>query len=490
MPSQYSRKFVSLVTQSVKGKANKIIFLSGAAGTGKTTLIKEINEKIPKSVIVTPTGISALTAGGQTIHSFFKIPPAINPKLSKVKGGMAYNSIKNLDCLIIDEISMVRSDLFDAIDQRLQMTKNNGKPFGGASIIIAGDPYQLDPVLKKSEEAAFYHPGYGGVFFFDSFIFKQMIKGNKFEAYELQNSFRQRDDGQFVELLDNIRLGRNISQTIVKFNDISVKNVNRINLGIDDSFNKENVITLTTINDIAESINNEKLEALPGEDKKFIGKKTGKFLNDQEKNLPAPEILCLKEGAKVLFVKNDEDRRWVNGSQGVVTKIPDDKNFIEIDLNGTKCHVTTEKWEKIIYEYDDELDVFHKKVTGTYEQYPLRLGWALTIHRSQSLTLDKCVIDFGEGAFTHGQAYVALSRTRSINDIILLKGIKEEDIQIHPSVKKFYENTEFYSMDNGEMITKEGLKRENIELREQIDELKRNLENRRGFLDDPFGKSE
>lgn len=466
MINESTNELVSKIVDSLGEMKGKVIFLSGAAGTGKTTLIKELGQKIPKSVIVASTGIAALSAEGVTIHSFFQLAPEVKPEIGFVLGHNNYQTIQNLDCLIIDEISTVRADLFDAIDARLRKSKDSSLPFGGISIIIAGDPYQLDPVLKKDEEPAFYHGGiYKGVFFFDSMVFKKILKEELFEAYEMGESFRQKGDTVFTDLLDNIRIGKDIPRAIKRFNQMCQNNPEEI---------EEETLYLTPRNIEAERINFEKLDSLSTEERTYYGSIKDDFYSDR--NLPAPKELKLKIGAKVLFIKNDEEDRWVNGSQGIIVNLPRDQTFIQVEVEGKTHDVSKEFWERIKYEYDDELDEFNRNIVGSYSQFPIRLGWAITIHRSQSLTLEKCSIDFGSGAFTHGQAYVALSRTRSIDDVFLITAIKTTDIKVDAKVQEFYQSISFLNEENSQetkdsVLSKKvaKLEKENRELRKEGD---------------------
>ena len=437
---------ISNIEKSVKSGSGKLHFIFGAAGTGKTTTIKEINDSFNKSVIVAPTGISALTANGSTIHSFFQLAPTIKPKIKKIKGPSIQKVIEKLECLIIDEISMVRADLLDAISDRLKDIKSSQEPFGGISVIITGDPYQLEPVLTNDEEPHFFHGNeYKGPFFFQSKVFKEIYRKGDFNPHQLVKSYRSSKDEDFTILLNNIREGNDLRRAVNKFNEVCKK---------DSTINNDSVVFLTSRNSDAERINNKKLEELESEKKVYIAT-VEKFYDP--KNYPAPERLELKVGAKIIFIKNDEENRWVNGSQGTIVNLPKDESFIQIEVNGEKHDVSRDVWEKNKYIYDEELDEFYTEVAGSFSQFPIRLGWAITIHRSQSLTLDKCAIDFGSGAFAHGQAYVALSRCRSIDDIYLLNDIKVSDIKVDQRVKEFFKSIKFLNKnkDSEEMKTSE-----------------------------------
>ena len=457
----------SSIQKSIE-EGNQLIFLSGAAGTGKTTIVRSLAMDIEKSVVVAPTGISALTAGGMTIHSFFQINPfGVNPELKEIKGAINRESVEKIECLIIDEISMVRADLFDAIDMTLRRSKNDNRPFGGISVIIVGDPYQLDPVLKKDEEPPFYHgKEYKGPYFFQSKAFNEFIKENKFTAYRLTKNFRADEDPYYASLLEKIRVGEDLRNSVKVLNS---------NCRRDVSESEDFGLFLTSINKDADRINKQKLSILPSEEQLFEGVLEGKYYNENTDSFPAPKLLELKVGAKVIFISNDEERRWVNGSQGLIKLIPDDKTFIQIEIDGETHDVYRHKWEKLKYIYDEELDEFYMESVGSFSQFPIKLGWALTIHRSQSLTLDNCIVDFGSGAFTHGQAYVALSRVRSIDDIVLMSDLQVSDIKIDNHVNEFYKSIYFQNDHNKKSNENRSVREEISFLKNRIIELEKKI---------------
>jgi ATP-dependent exoDNAse (exonuclease V), alpha subunit - helicase superfamily I member len=284
---------------------------------------------------------------------------------------MNRESVEKIECLIIDEISMVRADLFDAIDMTLRRSKNDNRPFGGISVIIVGDPYQLDPVLKKDEEPPFYHgKEYKGPYFFQSKAFNEFIKENKFTAYRLTKNFRADEDPYYASLLEKIRVGEDLRNSVKVLNS---------NCRRDVSESEDFGLFLTSINKDADRINKQKLSILPSEEQLFEGVLEGKYYNENTDSFPAPKLLELKVGAKVIFISNDEERRWVNGSQGLIKLIPDDKTFIQIEIDGKTYDVYRHKWEKLKYIYDEEYDEFYTESVGSFSHFPIKLGWALTI---------------------------------------------------------------------------------------------------------------
>jgi hypothetical protein len=422
------------LTDALAHRKQKFIFLSGSAGTGKTTFVQEIKTKYPKSVIVAPTGIAALNSGGKTIHSLFQIGFGPLPSLYRIKSKYSKNLLKNINLLLIDEISMVRADLLDTISERLRKIKGNAKPFGGVLVLVAGDLFQLEPVVKSSNTKQILQSKYGvqRPFFFDSLEFKRVIKNESFKAYELTETYRQKGDKYFTTLLDNIRFKQDLSKTIQIFNDRCYGN----------HFDYDSALHLTSTNAIAEAINLEKLDEIQQPVKKFKYSSTGKYFEDEKVTTPAPRELQLKVGAKVLFIKNDSDelKRWVNGSIGTIRKIFDKKKILEIEVKGKVFDVIPDTWEKINYKYDKEAEEITEDIIATYTQFPIRLGWAITIHKSQGLTLESCSIDLGFGAFAHGQTYVALSRCKRLKDINLVEPLEVSDIKVNERVIIFHKD--------------------------------------------------
>lgn len=402
-----------------------IIFVSGKAGTGKSTLIRYLRGTINKNiVVVAPTGVAALNVKGSTIHSFFRFPPRIvmDSDIKEIKDRRVYT---NLDLLIIDEISMVRTDALDGIDKFLRLNgKNPNLPFGGVQVIFIGDLFQLSPILKKREEELFYGLGYNSVYFFSA----QSLEYVKMIPVELEKVYRQKDI-DFTNVLNKIRVAKDLKNVLPIVNS-------RLKHQFLDK--EKFMITLTTINDIADRINNTNLAQIKEESKTFIGEATGKFSLDGER-LPSPLKLTLKKGAQIMFTKNGD--RWVNGTVGEVVSFNDKTIQVQLmaeDTVITVVEVGIAKWETYGYEYDPKDNKIKPYVTGEYRQYPLMLAWAITIHKSQGKTLGKIVIDFGKGAFATGQVYVALSRTRRLSDIYLIREIKESDVKCDERIKRFY----------------------------------------------------
>lgn len=405
------------------------ILVTGKAGTGKSTLLRYFYENSSKEkVVLAPTGIAAINVKGATMHSFFKFPirPLVRAEKEIHKFGRnseRFKLIKKLDTIILDEVSMVRADMLDSMDYSLR--RNGGepdKPFGGKQLIMFGDLFQLPPVLNKEEaDATFYYEVYRSPYFFNAYS----LRKNPPKLLELEKVYRQSDE-QFIELLDKIRFGT-----------INYEELKQLNQRVDaPSSEGEWLITLTTTNATAQKINKEKLRSLSSKPVEYKGTIEGKF---ERSALPTEENLELKEGAQVLFIRNDPEERWVNGSLGKVKKAT--KNFLQVELdNGNEEEVEAVNWEKREYSYDEKKDKVTYEIAGTFTQYPLKLAWAVTIHKSQGLTFDKVHIDLGRGAFAHGQLYVALSRCRTLEGITLSKPIQFKDIIVDDSVREFLQN--------------------------------------------------
>lgn len=416
------------------------VFLTGRAGTGKTTFLKYIVENTPKRcVVLAPTGVAAINAGGVTIHSFFQLPlcpylpdvkelvteyqmPEARRQLRKEK----VKIIKTLDLLIIDEISMVRADLMDAIDAVMRRYRHNDLPFGGVQLLMIGDAHQLPPVVTDQEEP-WLRKVYKSPFFFHSKVMQNL----RYVTIELQTVYRQSDQS-FLEILNSIRDG-------VMDNDTYRK----LNSRLDPRFNPDDSIAvsgsrwirLTTHNRQADSINQERMEALKSKLYTFYAEIEGNF---PENTLPAEKVLQLKEGAQVMFLRNDSrDGRYYNGKIATVTEIDYDAVTVT-DENGDEINVPIEKWDNIRYEIDKETKEIVPIVDGTFSQYPLRAAWAVTIHKSQGLTFDNVIID-AASAFSFGQVYVALSRCRTLEGIVLSSPISQSCLYNNSDVSGFHE---------------------------------------------------
>ena len=398
------------------------VFITGKAGTGKSTLIQHFREHTKKSVVVVaPTGIAAFNVGGQTIHSFFKFPPQIIDKHS-INNRIDTRLYSNIDTLIIDEVSMVRADLLDGIDLFLRKYgRDRNLPFGGTQVVLVGDLYQLPPVLSR-DEAKIFNKLYETPYFFNSNVFKE----SDFEIIELTTIFRQTQD-QFIEILNQIRVGQVSNDTLVPLNK-------RVSLKNSDAH-----IMLTTTNKVAQGHNEEKLDSINKPLFTYQATIEGNF-PEEDRNLPSPLKLELKKGAKVMFTKNDRGGRWINGTLGEVVDL--DINKIKVRVkDGTRketFQVPIEEWENIEYESDEETEEVKTIVVGKLKQYPLRLAWAITIHKSQGLTFPKVKINFSKGTFAHGQAYVAFSRCKTLEGLTLSKRVWVNDILIDPEIIEFH----------------------------------------------------
>ena len=411
---------------------NKSIFITGKAGTGKTTFLRNFSKETTKQIaIVAPTGVAAINAGGTTIHSFFQLPftpfiPTPEGKsslLSRIKMNKTRRGvIRELEVLVIDEISMVRADVLDAIDTLLRHIRyRHNEPFGGVQMIFIGDMHQLSPVAR-TDEWGIVSAYYNSVYFFSSHV----IQNHPPVYLEFNKIFRQ-SDNQFIKVLNEVRN-----------NALSVEGEKLLSDRYNPTFNPpedENYITLTTHNYSADNINRVELDKLTTPIHELHAKVSGSF---PENAFPVDQVLELKEGAKVMFIKNDTEipRRFYNGKIGVITSIQDDNISVKCPGDPYEIHVSTLTWENIRYTNNAKTNTIEEEIIGTYEQIPLRLAWAITIHKSQGLTFDKAVIDAGK-AFSPGQVYVALSRCRSIDGIVLKSLINTQSISIDEQVVQF-----------------------------------------------------
>ena len=414
------------------------VFLTGKAGTGKSTFLRYICEHTKKKhVVLAPTGIAAINAGGSTLHSFFKLPfyPLLpdNPDFSLQRGRIheffKYTKphrklLEELELIIIDEISMVRADIIDAVDRILRVySRNLREPFGGKQILLVGDVFQLEPVVK-GDEREILNRFYPTPYFFSARVFNQI----DLVSIELQKVYRQ-TDATFVGVLDHIR------NNTVGATDLQLLNT-RYGTQIDES-EADMYITLATRRDNVDHINDKKLAELPGEPVTFSGEITGDF---PESSLPTSQELVLKPGAQIIFIKNDFDRRWVNGTIGIISGFdPFEETLYVITDDGKECDVKRESWRNIRYKYNEEKKQIEEEELGTFTQYPIRLAWAITIHKSQGLTFSRAVIDFTGGVFAGGQAYVALSRCTSLEGIQLKKPVSRADVFVRPEIIGFAE---------------------------------------------------
>ena len=394
------------------------LYITGEAGTGKTTLLKYFRLHTRKKyVVLAPTGIAAINSRGQTIHSFFRFPPKLIQKEHVRKVFDKRDVFESLELLIIDEASMMRADLMDGIDHALRLNKGKSrKPFGGVQVVLFGDLFQLPPIVDR-DMAGVYNSLYETPYFFSAQVFKKV----KFRKLNLEKIYRQKDQG-FKVLLNKIR---NRSVTADEMKLLNVRVAPQLCETAHDC------ITLTPTNAAAKAINDTRLAKLKGEEFVYEAVCEGEF---DEKSYPTETALRLKKGAQVLMIRNDPEKRWVNGSIGEVVDL--DEDSISVRIGGHTHSIEAMVWEKITYRYDDEDEKIVEDVAGSFEQYPIKLAWAITIHKSQGLTFDKLIIDLAHGAFTHGQVYVALSRCRSMEGVLLRRPVTGRDIIFDERIHK------------------------------------------------------
>ena len=426
------------------------LFLTGKAGTGKSTFLRYVAQHTKKKlVILAPTGIAAINAGGQTLHSFFKLPfHPLLPNDSRynvrnIRKTLKYNNdliklLRELELIIIDEISMVRADIIDFIDRLLRIyCRNMREPFGGKQLLLVGDIFQLEPVVKE-DEWRLMQPFYASAYFFSAKVWEQM----QLVSVELRKVYRQ-TDSDFIAILDRIRENAATDADLQAINSRATaadgSPINSRATAADGSpvgTNNGFQITLATRRDTVDYINNQQLQQLDGAASIFKGTIQGDF---PLTSLLAPMELEVKPGAQVIFTKNDKEKRWVNGTIGVVIGIDEEEGIIGVvDEDGHEYDVACEIWENMRYTFNEKEQKIEEELLGTFKQFPLRLAWAITVHKSQGLTFRQVKIDFsGGGAFAGGQTYVALSRCSSLKGIILEEPIRRADIFVRPEVVAF-----------------------------------------------------
>jgi len=425
-PLVLDQGFQDLLAQLESGSGH--LFITGKAGTGKSTLLQLFRRTTSRKVaVLSPTGISALNVQGQTIHSFFRFPPRLLqpgdirtvPQLGQIA--------RRLEILIIDEISMVRADVMDAIDLSLRKHRKCNDPFGGLRMLFFGDLFQLPPVVSTPEERTYFQTAYESPYFFSANVFRH---GTSFDMIELHKVYRQKERG-FVQLLDRIRQQRFDQDDLDQLNERFRP----------DETPDEPFLTLCSTNLAAQRINQARLDALPFSEIHFQADVSGDF---NPKLFPTDINLGLKEDAQVMMVRNHPERKFVNGSLGRVVTIQSDR--IEVELAGEDgraeiIELPRMTWDMLRYRYQpDAPEPIQAEVTGSFTQYPVRLAWAVTIHKSQGQTYDRVRIDLGQGAFEHGQVYVALSRCRSFQGIYLARPLTPRDILVDERIVEFYES--------------------------------------------------
>ncbi len=412
--------------QAMEGNA-RFVFVTGRAGTGKSTLLKHFRETTDLNcAYLAPTGVAALNIEGETIHSFFKFSPSITPAEARRSArSMPPELSEALDAIVIDEISMVRADLMDCMDAFLQASRRVKEPFGGVRVIVIGDMYQLPPVLRTDERQAFLDR-YETPYFFSSDVMRTLMGAHPVDFVELDTIYRQKDKS-FIELLNGVRNRSITGEQLATLN----KRVGPME--VQENLVSEGAIHLTTINAMADAVNTKRLAELPGRAEAFSGKRAGEF---DLRNMPTDENLMLKAGARVMFVRNDAEGRWVNGTLGTVTKLMNGCVQVQID-EGELLTVGPAQWTMYRTVLDNETRKLDREKIGTFTQLPLKLAWAATIHKSQGKTFDKVVVDLGSGAFAAGQVYVALSRCRTLGGIVLAKPVRAHHLMLDERVGEF-----------------------------------------------------
>lgn len=407
---------------------DRSVFITGKAGTGKSTFLKYFRNKTKKKMVVlAPTGVAAVNIQGQTIHSFFNFKPDItveHVRSLRISAAMC-KVYRNLETIMIDEVSMVRADLVDCMDAFLRIYgRSADSPFGGVQMIFIGDMYQLAPVVRQNERDIF-QTVYRSPYFFDARVFTQL----ELRIVEFEKNYRQKDQ-DFIQLLNHIRA-----------NTVEQEHLDTLNAQVNTGYvpaETELTVYLTTTNQLAEEINDNKLQSLTTAVVTWDGDIEGEF---DSRDLPTQEHLLLKVGAQVILLNNDSAHRWINGSLGRVVDVFED-NFrrpvVVVKLaNGEHVEVETFTWEIFRFSYDEDTSRIVSEVVGRFTQFPLKLAWAVTIHKSQGKTFEKVIIDIGKGTFCHGQLYVALSRCTALSGIILKRPIARRDIFIDQRITLF-----------------------------------------------------
>ncbi len=405
------------------------VFLTGNAGTGKSTLLDHFRHHTKKNVaVVAPTGVAAVNVKGETIHSFFLFPPNVDTDRARMEAKKTRNPklYQTLDTLIIDEISMVRADLLDSINIFLQTVRHSKQPFGGVQVVMVGDLYQLPPVVTKDEETALASL-YSSPYFFSSQVFSSLTDGlyRQIRFYELSTIYRQ-SEREFIDILNRVRNKQTTLADLERLNRCCVPG---------ESF-LDGYIYLTAMNRQADEINQYKLNEIEGQSIIFRGTTTGSV---SEKQFPASDVLEMKTGARVMLLNNDPDDRWINGTLGTLFQIRSDHVLVKLD-NGELETVEPVTWTAYKTRLNPETMALESHEVGSFRQLPLRLAWAITIHKSQGKTFERVAIDLGRGAFAHGQTYVALSRCTSLSGLRLVRPLDENSIIMDNRVLHFLEN--------------------------------------------------
>ena len=391
--------------------------MTGRAGTGKSTLLNHLSWNTSKQLVIcAPTGVAALNVGGQTIHSLLRLPIGVIADHEIEQGAELRKLLNTIETIVIDEVSMVNADLLDAIDRALRQARQRPlEPFGGVQVVLFGDPYQLAPVPGDADERAYFADQYRSMWFFDAKVWDAA----DLRIYELTTIHRQHED-EFKYMLNAVRHGMVTAEIAGRLNDTGARTPPT-----------DGTITLATTNATVNRINATELARLPGRVKTARADIAGEFGG---RAFPADESLELKVGAQVMFLRNDPDQRWVNGSVGIVTKIAATV-FVEVD--GVEHEVSPAVWEKYKYSYSAVTRELKRDIVAEFTQFPLRLAWAVTIHKSQGKTYDSAVVDLGQRSFAPGQTYVALSRISALDGLYLSRPLRPSDIIVDEHVQRF-----------------------------------------------------
>ncbi|MBB5633064.1 energy-coupling factor transporter ATP-binding protein EcfA2 [Cryobacterium mesophilum] len=396
------------------------IFVTGRAGTGKSTLLNHLSWNTSKQlVIAAPTGVAALNVGGQTIHSLFRLPIGVIADHDIEQNAELRKLLNTIDTLVIDEVSMVNADLLDAVDRSLrQARQRKDEAFGGVQVVLFGDPYQLAPVPGDADERAYFDDQYRSMWFFDAKVWND----TDLRIFELNTIHRQHEE-EFKAMLNAVRHGTVTAEIAERLNGVGARPAP----GSD-------AITLATRNDTVNRINAAELAKLPGRALTARAEITGDFGG---RAYPADESLELKVGARVMFLRNDSDQRWVNGTVGTVRKIT---STVFVDVDGETHEVEPAVWEKYKYSYSAATKQLRRDIVAEFTQFPLRLAWAVTIHKSQGKTYDRAIVDLGQRSFAPGQTYVALSRITELEGLYLTRPLRPSDIIVDENVRRFMAN--------------------------------------------------
>ena len=402
------------------------LFVTGRAGTGKSTLLNHLSQNTSKQIVIcAPTGVAALNVGGQTIHSLFRLPIGVIADHELEQTPQLRKLLNTIETLVIDEVSMVNADLLDAIDRSLRQARaRKNEPFGGVQVVLFGDPYQLAPVPGDPDERAYFEDRYRSMWFFDALVWEE----TDLTIYELTSIHRQHE-GEFKFMLNAVR-----------HNGVTAEIAERLNTVGARPAPKDGTITLATTNSAVTRINATELARLPGKVLTAKAEISGEFGG---RAYPADDALDLKVGAQVMFLRNDTQeggtQRWVNGSVGTVTKIA---STVWVEVDGRDYEVKPAVWEKFKYSYSARTKALRKDVVAEFTQFPLRLAWAVTIHKSQGKTYDSAIVDLGSRSFAPGQTYVALSRISNLDGLYLSRPLRPSDIIVDENVVRFMSRTQ------------------------------------------------